>query len=336
MATAVRYGYTVARLRAMENRLLDDSVLQRLIDSGDLDSAMKVLGETVYASWFAELKTNAEFDKAIESELLYVYNEVAKFAPDAKLVEICRLPYDFHNVKVLLKSQILQREGEDRRFELLTHLGNIPTDDMIMAVESEDFRLLPYNLHLAFPKALALWEQTHNVLDVECFLDGVLFREMLKMARELDYETPLLWVRGKIDAENLRNMLRLKRMEKDTTAVEPYLHAGGFVSVEKLLAMLSEPIESWTRVLSYADIGQALSLIQDSSDMNALLVEMEKVLDDYITGILKTAKYGAFAPENVLSYLWNKEIEAKNLRIALVSVANGMDKDLARRLMRRG
>jgi len=56
MATAVRYGYTVARLRAMESRLLDDSVLQRLIDCEDLDSAMKVLGETVYASWLVELR----------------------------------------------------------------------------------------------------------------------------------------------------------------------------------------------------------------------------------------------------------------------------------------
>jgi V/A-type H+-transporting ATPase subunit C len=336
MATAERYGYTVARLRAMESRLLDDSVLQRLIDCEDLDSAMKVLGETVYASWLVELKTNAEFDKAIESELNYVYKEVSKFAPDSALVEICRLPYDFHNVKVLLKSQILQRESGERRFELLTSLGNIPTDDLIMAVESEDFRLLPYSLHSVFPRALALWEQTRNILEVECYLDEILFQEMLKMARKLEFDTPLLWVRGKIDAENLRNMLRLKRMDKDTATVEPYLHNGGFVSIERLLAILSEPVEGWIRVLSYADIGKVLSNVQDGSDMNALLVEMEKVLDDYITRILETAKYGAFAPENVLSYLWRKEIEAKNLRIALVSVANGMDMDLTRRLMRRG
>ncbi|WP_286954466.1 V-type ATPase subunit, partial [Aminobacterium sp. UBA5277] len=65
MATVEQYGYTVARLRAMESRLLDDSVLQRLIDCEDLESAMKVLGETVYSSWLVELKSNTEFDKAI-------------------------------------------------------------------------------------------------------------------------------------------------------------------------------------------------------------------------------------------------------------------------------
>ena len=107
MILAERYGYTVARLRAMENRLLEDSVLQRLIDSEDLDSAMKVLGETPYSSWLMDLKSNSEFDKAIEAELDYVYSELSKFVPDQQLVELFRLPYDFHNVKVLLKSQIL-------------------------------------------------------------------------------------------------------------------------------------------------------------------------------------------------------------------------------------
>ena len=336
MATVEQYGYTVARLRAMESRLLDDSVLQRLIDCEDLDSAMKVLGETVYSSWLVELKSNTEFDKAIESELLYIYNEVKKFVPDSGLVEICRLPYDFHNVKVLLKGQILQREGGERHFELLTALANIPTDDLIMAVETEDYRLLPYDLHLVLPKSFALWDQTRDILEVERLLDNVLFREMFKIARSLEYEAPLRWVRGKVDAENVRNMFRLKRMDKDAVSVQSYLHDGGFVSVEQLLSMLSEPIESWVRVLSYADIGRVLYHVQDGADMNALLVEMEKILDDYVTSILQTAKYSAFAPENVLNYLWHKEMEAKNVRVALVSVANAMDKDLARRLMRRG
>ena len=110
MVPSERYAYTVARLRAMENRLLDESVLQRLFDSEDLDSAMKVLGETPYSSWLVELKSNTDFDKVIEAELNYVYQELEKFVPDIRLVQIARLPYDFHNVKVLLKSQILQRE----------------------------------------------------------------------------------------------------------------------------------------------------------------------------------------------------------------------------------
>ncbi|HSH26558.1 MAG TPA: V-type ATPase subunit, partial [Wenzhouxiangella sp.] len=72
MVPSERYGYAVARLRAMETRLLDSSVLQRLIDSEDLDGALKVLGETTYSSWLVDMKSNANFDKVIDSELLDV------------------------------------------------------------------------------------------------------------------------------------------------------------------------------------------------------------------------------------------------------------------------
>ena len=56
MAPAERYGYAVSRLRAMSGRLLEEAVLQRILECEDLDSALKVLGETVYSGWLMELK----------------------------------------------------------------------------------------------------------------------------------------------------------------------------------------------------------------------------------------------------------------------------------------
>ena len=54
MADPADYGYAVSRLRAMENRLLDQGVFQRLLDSEDLPSALKVMSETAYGKWFLE------------------------------------------------------------------------------------------------------------------------------------------------------------------------------------------------------------------------------------------------------------------------------------------
>ncbi|MBN1333117.1 MAG: V-type ATPase subunit [Synergistales bacterium] len=336
MVPSERYAYTVARLRAMENRLLDESVLQRLFDSEDLDSAMKVLGETPYSSWLVELKSNADFDKVLEAELNYIYQELEKFVPDVRLVQIARLPYDFHNVKVLLKSQILQREGGERRFDLLTPLGNIDTDDLILAVESEDYRLLPFGLHRAVPRSVLLFEQTHDILEVEKYLDSVLFMEMTKIAEASGVDTVWNWLKGKIDSENLRNLLRLKRFDMDPSGISPFLHEGGFVSTEKLVGLIGEPVESWSRDLSFADIGLTLHHLQEVSDLGSLIVQIEKVLDEYISRILYKSRYGAFSPENVLHFLWLKEMETKNLRIILVAIANHTDKEVVRGLLRRG
>jgi V/A-type H+-transporting ATPase subunit C len=318
----------------MSGRLLEEALLQRILESEDLDSALKVLNETVYSSWLMELKGNSEFDRAIEAELLHVYGEVQKFVPDPALVQLCRLPYDFHNVKVLMKSALLVREGGERRFDLLTHLGNVPVDELIMATESEDYRLLPFGLHLLIPHCYSIWEQTKDILEVEKLLDDGLFDSMRKAAAQTGIVTASLWVRGKIDAENVRNLLRMKRMDFETAAAAGFLHDGGLISREKLLSLLSEPVESWGRILSFTDVSKTFSHVQDASDLNSLVVEMEKVLDEYVANIVESAKYQAFAPENVISFLWKKEMEAKNIRIALVSVSNDTDRTLARGLFR--
>ena len=69
MAQAERYGYTVARLRAMGHRLLDPGVFQRMLDAEDLQGALKILNETCYAPWLVEMKGEGAFDEAIEAEL---------------------------------------------------------------------------------------------------------------------------------------------------------------------------------------------------------------------------------------------------------------------------
>lgn len=334
MPPAEQYGYSVARLRAMSVNLVEDSVLQRILESEDLEGALKVLGETVYSAWLVDLKGSGDFDRVIEAELVSVYDEVQRFVPDVRLVQLFRLPYDFHNVKVLLKSLVLLREGGERRFDLLTPLGNIPSDDLIMAMESEDFRLLPFGLHTLVPAALTLWEQTRDILEVEKILDTGLFAAMKKLAVESGIGGALAWVRGKIDGENIRNLLRIKRMDMDVSAAAGFLHEGGFLSKERLLSLLSEPVESWPRAIAFADVGRAFSDVQDVTDLNSLLVEMEKIIDDYVASILEKAKYNAFAPENILAFLWKKELEAKNIRIALVSVGNNTDRTLAKGLFR--
>lgn len=334
MAPAERYGYSVARLRAMENRLLDETLFQRLIECDGLDSAIKILGETVYAPWLMEMKSSEEFDSVLGSELSHVYGEVSRFAPDEELVQICRLPYDFHNVKVLVKSIVLSRQGGERRFDLLTPLGNVEIDSLVMAVESEEYRLLPYGLHSIIPRALSLWDQNRDMVEVECLLDSALFDSMSKLVKKLSMEDVELWFKRKTDGENIRTLIRLNRIGADAATASAYLHPGGFVSVDRMISVLSEPLESWGRLLSFTDAGSVFGAIQDSSDLDSILMIFDAVLDNYVSQTLKKAKYGCFEPSNFLRFLWMKEMEVKNLRIILVSLSNGSEKERVRRLMR--
>lgn len=328
------YGYVVSRLRAMETRLVDDGTIQRVLDSDDLEGALKVLGETSYSAYLGEMKSPSEFDSVIESELVNAYTDVASFVPDSALVELCRVPYDFHNVKVILKNLIQVKEGAERSYRLVTKLGNYSTDDYILAIEGEDYKLLPYGLDRVIPKCYSLWEQSRDIHEVELALDNALFAVMRNLASDLKMPEVVSWVRSKIDAENLRTLCRLKRLGSEANDALKMLHKGGHVSPERFIQILGESIEGWGRFLAATDLGRVFSSIQETSDVESLIIDMECALDEFSVKVLDSAKYKAFSPANVLLYLSKKELEAKNLRIALVSVSNGTDKDLARRLLR--
>ncbi|MDR0648625.1 MAG: V-type ATPase subunit [Synergistaceae bacterium] len=336
MSRSDDYGYAVARIRAMEPLLLDAGVMQRLLEADDAAGALKILGETCYARNLTEKGGQERYDAALEAELFASIMELRAFVPDKELVDLFRIQYDFHNVKVLLKSVFMAKRGGKKRWDLMTSLGTIPTDSLVVSVESEDYNLLPYGLPSIIPAALSLWEQTRDIVEVEKLLDSGLFAAMLKTAEGFGAPGVLKWVKARIDSENLRNLLRLKRFGIGAQKAAAFLHAGGTVSVDALAQLLPEPFESWGRALSHFDVGAAISRVQEEGGFDRQIVSLEKALDDYCRDVVSLARYSPNAPENVLAFLWGKEMEVKNIRTVLVSKGSPAGRDETRRMLRNG
>lgn len=326
------YVYAVARLKAMGNRFLDAPFFSRLIDSATLEEALKSLGETVYGQWISG-SAPAEFDRVIDSELIAACDDLESFVPDRELLDIYRMPYDFNNVKVILKSLFKAREGGERRYDLLSGLGSADTERLILALEGEEYGLLPYGLGDVIPRCWTLWEQTKKTREVDLLLDDEMFAAMKRAAESLGVPEVVRWVECRIDAENLGNAVRLARMNTDPAAALPFFHKGGTIRPADAAKLLAEPLESWGKALSHTALGSVFEGIQDRSDVQAVLCEVAKALSARLIQVLEKAKYSASAPGNVLLYLLQKEEEARNLRIALVCVANGLNREFARRLL---
>ncbi len=334
---SAEYGYAVARIRAMEPRLLGAAVYQRMLDAEDLPAVVKVLGETSYAAALATHGGDLRYDAILEAELNGVYDEILSFVPDKSLVELCRITYDFHNVKVILKSLFNTRSDAGRkRWDLLTNLGSVKPDELVERIEAEDYHLLPFRLGRILPDCLSLWEQTKDVVEVERILDDALYAAMLADASALMMPGVLKWVRARIDAENLRNLLRLQRFGMESSKAAAFLHAGGELDTAHLLGLLAESFENWSRQLVHSGYGAALAQITETERFDDLMVMLEKALDDYATDLLGAYRFSSSAPENVLLYLWLKEMEVKNVRIILVSKGDAASREQARRLLRHG
>ena len=131
------------------------------------------------------------------------------------------------NAKVMLKSVFSVRSGGKKRWDLLTSLASYPVDKLISDVETEDYQLLPFGLSRFSPKCLSVWEQSRDVLEAERLLDKQMFAVMLEEAEKLAIPEILAWVKLRIDGENIRSLVRLKRFGFDSARAASFLHEGG-------------------------------------------------------------------------------------------------------------
>lgn len=70
--------------------------------------------------------------------------------------------------------------------------------------------------------------------------------------------------------------------------------------------------------------------LHDTGNFEAFIVSLERLLDEYALQLLSPYKYTTDAPENILLYLWNKEMEIKNIRTVIVSKSMKADKETLR------
>jgi V/A-type H+-transporting ATPase subunit C len=303
-----------------------------MMEADGLDGALKILSETNYARGMNE--GDGRYDSALEAELGSTFDEFATFVPNRALIDIFRAPYDFHNVKVLMKSGFKAHSGGKKRYDLLTRLGSLPVDDLASKMESEEYGLLPYGLSRTIPACASVWEQSRDVVEIERVLDRCLFAAILSLAESANEPGVLKWARARLDSENLRNLLRVKRFGFDASSAVAFLHEGGSIAPSVLVPLMSEQFDGWGRVIGYSDVGLAISAVPDD-DFDKLIVALEKTLDDYCSSLLANARFSSDAPENVIAYLWGKEMEVKNIRTILVSKGTNSDRDEVRGMMRR-
>lgn len=100
----------VSRTRVLETRLLSRVTVERMVDGKDIEEVIKILGETEYASVIGGLNRVEEYEKILSAELKRVYNLMYEIAKDPTVVDLLALKYDYHNLKVLVKEKLLQKD----------------------------------------------------------------------------------------------------------------------------------------------------------------------------------------------------------------------------------
>ena len=315
------YLYISSLLRAREPRMLSRDKAERMLDAPGFEDAAKMLTESGYEDM--SQMTVKQIETALSERRAAVFHELETLVPDTAALDLFRLKYDYHNAKVLIKSEAMHQNDAS----LLSNSGRIAPDVMQKRFQEDRLRDLPGELGSASEEGRALLNRSANPQLSDFLLDKAYFREMNALAEALDSDFARGYVALLADSTNLRSAVRILRMGKDIGYLREALVSGGSVSEERLIQGISG--EGLASVFAGSALSKAAQLGADAVS-GGTLTAFELACDNAVAGYLADAKLCSFGEESVIAYLAGTENELTAVRMILTGRLSGVPSDTIR------
>lgn len=320
------YLFLSSRLRAMENSLLTQARMERMLDAPTAEDAAKVLAECGYQE-LSRVDVDS-VNQMLAQARDAVMADLAYCAPDPRMVDVFQIKYDYHNAKVLLKSEA---RGEDPQ-RLLVDAGRLPGQVLAAAVAESDFGALPEALSKAIQAARELLGATKDPQQADFLLDQAYFQEMEALARDTGSAFLQGYVRLMVDVANLRSLVRVIRMGKDGDFLKTVLFQGGSMDLRRLTAA-ADGTASVEELYGTSSLAEAAQLGQ-AAIAGGSLTAFEKACDNAQMAYLSGAKRVAFGEQPLIAYLAAKDSEFTAVRIIMTGRLAGLPADVIRERLR--
>lgn len=306
------YIFADAFIGCFSRNLMTRKDLSRVIASRDLDAADVILKEYGYGD-SQDLK-NGDVEAFIRREQNNLFDLIYNTLPERKELAFMLFPFDYHNIKVCLKAEILGVTPDDN---YLISSGDTDMMKTVVMVKERNYDFMPPLMKDAIKEATDLYGRSGDPQDIDIVLDKACYRQMLEAAEETDEEFLVTMVKTKIDTLNLKAFARLKRLKKPWAFLQRVFIDGGFIpwnlfmtSYEESLTQLADKFAPYGYGEVMAEGGKLLS-------ETGQFWLFEKLCDDRLMAENRKAKYELFGINPIAGYWYGKELEIDNLRLIL-------------------
>lgn len=325
-----KYISASTQTRVLEKKLLTKTQYQRLIEAKDIEDVFRLMNETDYQDRIAKLERPEDYEKVLSGALNDAFKTCYRLSPNPTIVDIIALKYEYHNIKVLLKSHI---RGIDCS-RMYIHIGELDIDELKEEFDSGNRRNIAKRYFRVVDEVVDDYSEKKDPQRIGLITDQYYFRNMYRFAKKTESELILQYVEDLIDFTNFRTLIRAKKNELGVDILESALFENGRLSVKEVKGLYYEPIENIIGQFKSMRISNKLYKAIDSYIESKRLAGFEKIMDDYMMDIIKQVKMMSYGPEVIFAYLNAKEIEIKNLRIIMVSKLNGIEASTIRERIR--
>lgn len=328
MATTINdtnYLYYTTYVRMRENSFINEDRMEQMVSATSNEDAMKIAQECGYAE--VETVDVETINDVLSKERDRLFHDLGSL-PNPELLDIFKVKYDYHNAKVLLKSEVMGVEPD----RLLVDLGRVTVKAMETAVRTSDFKGIPPIFQDSIVEARDVLGTTQDPQLADFVLDRAYFQDMFSVAQKAGSDFLEGYVRISIDVANLRSVIRTLRMQKGTEFLSGVLFEGGDISTKRILSAVAAGI-SLEEIYSGEAMKAAASAGNVAADGGSL-TRFEKLCDDAVTSYLKKSKHVSFGEAPVVAYIAAKDTEMTAVRIIMTGRLAGLQPDVIRERLR--
>ena len=203
------YAFPCSIIRANEKKILSKVDMTKIIEAKTVQQAMNILNEFGYGDG-KELENQRDFDRDLKSALKEAYELVLSVAPSKEELELFLYPNDYHNVKVIIKSESLNMDPS----HLLLDTGHIEKEKMLEMMRERNFIFMSVTMKEGINEALDVFAKGHDPQEIDIILDKACYKDMYEKALQIGNEFIMNYVKLCIDIMNVTTFVRLREIKK--------------------------------------------------------------------------------------------------------------------------
>ncbi len=341
------YGYSNARVKAMESFLIDGRQMEEIMKAKDTGAIIAILYQMDYRQDLEEFGGTSIkeelIDFALSKNLARRLGKLVDISPttDRKLMRSIVGKWDLSNIKLAIEAK-----GRKASYESISKYvideGRYNRQVIKEAMSEESVEALISKLMVNSPYTAILrsaaeeYKKRKRAVDAVNAIDigyySVLGSTVSKLRTVHPQSSRMLKV--SIDVRNLMLLIKAKRIGIKFTEIEPLIAEHGTIAKEELSKMYegSKDLESFVESIKIADMQNALDIYKKSKNKELLSFEIA-LRNAMLKDSVSLLGHSVLSFGSILAYLYFKEIEVDTLRIMIHGSMYGLSTEEKERLM---
>lgn len=319
----LEFAQAAARIRVLEKNLLDKSSYEQLTGLDSESEWIRWLQDRSYSPLITASDQEPDLENKLTQILESEYQTLRDMSPEPKVTALLGLKYDYHNLKVLIKSKAVSNDPS----QLCMMAGTMAYERMKRDFEAGAFGDWPELLRTAAVEAVRLFERNRDPVEVDWLIHRCWLSHLRAEAEA--YNSGLIgeWLTATIDLFQLTALFSAQARGDQETVLDDIALSGGRLDKSWLRRNFRETAESMVKKLAHTDYGKLIKACLHTVADGDFISCLERRGEAYLLGKLKAASLISFGPEPLFAYLLFKETEIRNLRMILFGLQVGFSQE---------